>query len=357
MFEFDFALFSDKEFDFFFNTPVVFDDLPIEELFKHDSKKRLPTPADILEYWERGHPIKIGYEINLATIIARNIDTVIDHEKHYEAKILFLKIINDKTLEESPQIVLIYYALWAISIYPDINEGLQYYITARDKEKEWSEMVSYGVRDDWYRIKSKAQYFANKFYPGSGASIDYRRFNIFDFHQPEGVNKTAITPEMVREKALKYIRSRRYSEAEILYNQLLELQFEPPGTMCHLARVFLMTNRMEEARKIVEEAWQQISEAQPYVVLRILYFKLLFAFIDKSDSHEWIGMIKTAYYRRNSLMDWDIDFVVTELDDYLDVSEYLFLMDLQKAMGTNGRITDLNKHEIWKNQTEFPLPG
>lgn len=55
-------------------------------------------------------------------------------------------------------------------------------------------------------------------------------------------------------------------------------------------------------------------------------------------------------------MDWDMDFVLNSIKDYLDNTQYLFLMDLQKTMGTFGRIDELNRYDFWKNQVELPVP-
>ena len=113
-----------------------------------------------------------------------------------------------------------------------------------------------------------------------------------------------------------------YRGAERVLRGLLEEGFEIPSTHCHLARVLLLMDRAAEARQHVALAWNQISDAPPSIVPRIVFFQLLFALQDGSRTEagddeqgpaRQIGRLKTALQSENSHAEWNIQAMLDHL--------------------------------------------
>jgi len=101
-----------------------------------------------------------------------------------------------------------------------------------------------------------------------------------------------------RQDAAQRIFSEDYSGAEELLRELLQERFEVPSTHCHLARVLLMTDRVEEAQREINQAWVTREEAPPYFVPRILFFQCAFALLDAANTNTVVGQIKAALCAR-----------------------------------------------------------
>jgi tetratricopeptide (TPR) repeat protein len=66
-----------------------------------------------------------------------------------------------------------------------------------------------------------------------------------------------LTPLGIRERAKEYYKLGVYGKAEELLNRLLETGFELANTYHHQARIYLMTDRLGETRKNVENGWSK----------------------------------------------------------------------------------------------------
>lgn len=353
---FDLDLSENKNYDFSFLPDLYFDDMPLEQILNPEGKNPKNTPADLVTFWLNDNDLSPGCDLMLATLLAEEIEKIFMAEKIRKAKLLCLRIVDKPESDDLPEFVLVYFLLWAFCLTPDIKEGLRYYVKAQNLADLWYDKVNFNVRDQWYKMKIKASYFSEEHFQAKKKRIwytDYSIINPFEKLEKESID---VTPETIRVKALEYIKGNRYAKAEKLYKLLLEIEYETAGTLCHLSRLYLMMDNIYEAIKLTEEAWQMRSKAKTYVVARILFLKLLFAFITDENSGFFLGMLKTILNSNISRMDWDMDFVLNTIKVYLDNSQYLFLMDLQKTMGTFGRIDELNRYDFWKNQVELPVP-
>jgi len=90
-------------------------------------------------------------------------------------------------------------------------------------------------------------------------------------------------PHILRSRALELIENKKYAEAENIYHEMIELNFELPGTLCHLARVQLLSGREKEAEKTITKAWKIRNMALRYVVPRIIFLRILLLMTKKKD--------------------------------------------------------------------------
>jgi hypothetical protein len=157
------------------------------------------------------------------------------------------------------------------------------------------------------------------------------------------------SPYSRREDAANRILSGDYAGAETLIRGLLREQFMMPSTLCHLARVLLMTGREAEAREQVGAAWAMREQASAYVVPRILFFRCLFAMLDAADTAPVTEQIRAALRDSECHLDWTIHPLLDHLQDRLGEDNLLFLRALADALSNRAAISRLEEFAPWRN--------
>jgi tetratricopeptide (TPR) repeat protein len=168
---------------------------------------------------------------------------------------------------------------------------------------------------------------------------------------------TALERRMM---AAECIRSADYANAEKFLWAVLEVNFEVPGTHCHLARVLLLTGRASDARHHVEEAWNRREEAPLYVVARILWFQILFALTEQraEDVRLFISHLKAVLEEEGAFMEWTMTPVLNELGKgaagHLDDEALRFLAALVASLNDKSAVSGLDGFPQWHNAKPQP---
>jgi len=113
---------------------------------------------------------------------------------------------------------------------------------------------------------------------------------------------------------------------------MIELGFELPGTLCHLARVQLLSGQEKEAEKSVRKAWDQRSKALKYVVPRIIFFKILFLMIRNRDYSLWVSKMGKELQNPDSLMEWLINPLLESFKSRLSPENHQVLVTLAESL-------------------------
>lgn len=166
-------------------------------------------------------------------------------------------------------------------------------------------------------------------------------------------------PLSLRQVALDCYSNGHYDLAERLLNRVLELGFEVSGTHCHLARVLLLGDREAEAREHVAAAWRARADAPAYVVPRILWFQLLFAFRDLgasggapgNDGAGIIGRLKEALASDQGHLRWSMEPVLEKLTSWVSTDQHRLLAALVAALGEAGQMAALEEFAIWRESS------
>lgn len=120
-----------------------------------------------------------------------------------------------------------------------------------------------------------------------------------------------------RVMAMNCVFMQAYEQAEHLLRSVLQVDFEVPGTYCHLARVCLLTGRPAEAKVHTQSAWDRRDQAPSYVVPRILWLRLLFALADGGASESLassiLGDLRVALQDDKSFGAWKMDEVLVQI--------------------------------------------
>ena len=115
---------------------------------------------------------------------------------------------------------------------------------------------------------------------------------------------------------------------------MISMDFDLPGTYCHLARVQLMTGQEDEAGNSVARAWELKEKASGYVVPRIIYFQILLLMLDNQDFSFWIKKINEEIRKPYSTMEWHIQPLLEMLKPRLTQENHQILVTLAEFLQT-----------------------
>jgi hypothetical protein len=165
-----------------------------------------------------------------------------------------------------------------------------------------------------------------------------------------------------RQGAYRLFAGGEYLQAEKMLRVLLEKGFEIAGNRCHLARILLITDREEEAREEVANAWGHRGGAPAYIIPRILWFQAAFTRRqpgEKGDADSrlrlLLGQMKTALQVENAYMEWTMTPVLEHLKSKLEEPDYELLSSLVSVQCDRAKLPDLDRFPFWRDQPPIPL--
>ena len=163
-------------------------------------------------------------------------------------------------------------------------------------------------------------------------------------------------PYARRQDAADRILSGDYAGAEALLRVLLEERFSLPSTNCHLARVLLMTDREAEAREQISRGWAIHRNAQTYVVGRMLFFRIIFAFFDGADISGLIEQLKATLEQPGADLDWTISPMLAHLRPRFSEADFRFLEALAAALSNIRALPQLEQFPQWSGTAVVAAP-
>jgi len=158
-----------------------------------------------------------------------------------------------------------------------------------------------------------------------------------------------ITPLKLRIRALEYLKLADYTNAEKLLNRVLVEKFEIPGTHCHLARIYILTDRLSEAEEHVELACQHRTEAPVYVTARIIWFKIALRFLKKTNIENLIDKLKAVISKEGVFMVWTMKPVLDHIKPQITEQQHAFLSAIIDALNDKKYLERLNNFEEWRD--------
>lgn len=177
--------------------------------------------------------------------------------------------------------------------------------------------------------------------------------------------QTHIDHHAVRQTAFECYRDGKYPDAEALLVLLLEHGFEPADINCHLARICLITDRVDAAREHAAQAWAARETASPYVVARTLWTRLAVAFLDSAnvpapdvgvtaDVPLLLGQLKTVLQAGDAVLQWTMEPVINHFASRLTDDQIALLAALVAAT-SDGELGALEALEPWRTQEPVPV--
>jgi tetratricopeptide (TPR) repeat protein len=293
---------------------IYIDDSPVDNLLYAGTPVDPPTPADIVKYWIDGFLLTGELKQALVSVLVNKVYIDFSESKIREAESIIKEELDYKISNPGDQIKLLI-TLIKLKETHDHASAVKYYQRARDLHSKNESLLDGRVKLSWHELNRYCTFQANPF--------------------------------ILRSEALNLVESGNYAEAENLYLQLIEMNFEIPGTLCHLARVRLLSGQVRSAEESVEDAWKNCSIAKKYVVPRIIFFKILFALIIKSDPSSWIGKMKESLNGPEACMEWYIAPLVRPWAEILGKEDHEFMSALAGALQSWPQIAGLDAFKLW----------
>ena len=158
-----------------------------------------------------------------------------------------------------------------------------------------------------------------------------------------------ISGTELRTEALNSYINGRYDDARCLLEELLHAEYEVPSTLCHLARLALVTDDIEEATELTECAWRARDEAPHYIVLRIIWMKIALAMLQPAEQRvrELLDAFRCGL-RPNSSESWSIEPVLAHLRGALSSDDHGLLSALAAAISDQRYVPALEAFPQWR---------
>jgi hypothetical protein len=156
----------------------------------------------------------------------------------------------------------------------------------------------------------------------------------------------------IRYSAFRLFENKEYDNAIEKLKILQLMKFEISGTNLHLARIHLITGNIAKAKRHVEIAWQNQENAAPYVVLRLLCFKILLCLIEPENIGNIPVLIRQLKFKmqiNKGTVSWEMKPVFEFLKPRIDENNLAFLKLLITTLEFPKKISELDKFEIWRN--------
>jgi hypothetical protein len=170
-------------------------------------------------------------------------------------------------------------------------------------------------------------------------------------------HRANVMPLELRQAALGAYNLGEFSLAEKLLIRMLDAGFEVSGTHCHLARICLITDNIDEARHHANSAWMHRGDAPPYVTPRIFWFQIAIDLLDGTDPAPHLGHLKIALSTDGAFMEWAMDPVLAHLKPKLSDDALALLTALVAALSDSANLPALDRFPQWREAKALPLEG
>jgi len=324
---------------------LVFDDEPLAELLTGERTVE-PTPADILTLWQRGGVAGEQYADVVTAVLCNHPDLalrLVDSDRAAELLQRAIAAAEDK--EDDRGVAVLLNGLAKIHHSSNrLDEAETMYRRAADL---WRNTAGGSDESTRETLVNLAKLLKSRGDHRQADSI-CRRIEIEVLAEKRDTEGLAG----FRAKALKSYVDGELSEAEEIYRTLLEINFEPAGTLSHLARVLLMSGREEEARQILDDAWEKRHSAPGYVPPRILFLIILLELLRGNCIAEQVKQLKAALDHPEAFLEWTIEPVLQRYKERLAPEMYEFLESLANVLSEKKSVNDLEAFPLWTRHYE-----
>jgi len=297
--DFDEFLFPPDYLEIILKEDIYLDDAPIISIIYNTKSQGNPTPADIVSLWSKGGSLTESLKKTLVEILVNKIQIVYDLKKELEA-IALLETELPKTNSNPNDSIMIWIALWRLYQETDPTKGISYYTKAKKLMNQYRDQVDLQTWNKWSNLSNDGNREAD--------------------------------PYQLRSEAMDKLEKHDYEEAERIYLQMIKMDFELPGTLCHLARAQLLRQDENAARKSINRAWKIRDKAPNYVLPRILFFKIMLTMLENKNPAKWIYELKSALKDESCFMVWTIKPTVNHYQSRLPDDDLSILMILAEVL-------------------------
>lgn len=319
-------------------TPVdlAFDDDPVDLLLS--GAETPPTPANAVEVWRLGIDRSDAVARAVAAILAHNPENLPSGDDFRGIEVQLRETLSELGPADR-RYALGLAALGALAERQGRwDEAMAHLRQARDLQAQHLGPTHFETEATTERL---ARLLAAAGHTEAAAELR-RELSFEKFLAQPG---QALT---LRTEALERFLSGRFADAERIYNRLVQERFELASTHCHLARVYLMTGREQEAAKHVELAWDHRAGAPGYVVPRILFFRLVKRMLAREEVTDLLRQVARALKAPGAFETWKMQPVIDRIAQRLAPEQRALLTALVEGFGDHKRLRNLAELPSWQ---------
>jgi tetratricopeptide (TPR) repeat protein len=319
---------------------LVFDDDPLDHLL-YGAPQVEPTPVNALEIWKRNLDRSSTCSRAIATTVAKNHEDMSAADLEVAEQCLLSTIGSIPPVEEL-QLAHCYTGLARLMKIKNKTNEVEY--CYREALKIFEARLGLSDEKTYETGMELVRLLEETGCKERATSLSIR----LELGMLDG-KEDGFSLHRLRQLALEMFLAGQYVQAEAAYRRLIEKQFELASSYCHLARVYLMTDRESEARIVVEEASNLLKESPAYVQGRIYFLKTLLQMLAGEEWQSGLKEIKTVLADCNAYMDWTIQPVLDHLQPRLEPDLYGLMTKIVSAICDHAKLPELESLEIWKN--------
>jgi Flp pilus assembly protein TadD len=321
---------------------LVFDDDPLEPML-YRTEPTAPTPASVLELWERGLDRSEACARALAAVLVQNHD-LISRIGDLDAAERCLRLAADSktAMHRGAPLAACFSALGRIlELKNQMDEAESFYRQALELQEK---TLGAGHEATLATAISLIHLLEGSDRKEEAASLRNRlRAESLSSHEDD----SSLWRLLVSAHTL--FVAGQYAAAEAVYRRLVKKQFELGSVHCHLARVCLITDRESEARREVDRAWDVRHKSPAYVLVRIHCLKTLLEMLAGGNWRVSLKEVKSALAEPGAHMDWTMRPVLDHLKPRLDQEAYDLMTAIVAAMSQKARVCNLESNPLWKS--------
>ena len=165
----------------------------------------------------------------------------------------------------------------------------------------------------------------------------------------QAISKKDVSAFELREAASNSYTLGDYTLAESLLIRVLSDGFEISSTYCNLARIYLITDRLQDSINNIEKAYEQLKGAKEYVIARVLWFKIAFGYINKTIKAKYLENLKAILQDGKATNPWSMQPVLDHVKPQVTEHQHALLSAMVAAMSDKQNLDKLNEFEEWRD--------
>jgi len=317
--------------------PLCFDDGTIGPINGHKGDRKDSLPASALEQWKLSIRTQLCTEA-VAAIIVRDLRFLsqVDYDPKLELRIRELHRLAVEAADwgETSRCCEIL-GVFA-SDRGKVRKADSWYLKSIDA------LLSMEKVNRWSLERLLTRY--EKFLNSADKSEGWLSFKLDILMRAAFKNKDFYD---CRYLALKMYKHGEYEKAERSYLKLIEEGFTVASNYCHLVRLRITADRIEEAEQALDEAVASGDVRSLYVMARIHFFNVVFRFIKGTNAREDLRKLNALLENSSAYLQWEIDSMLGCIQNRVTEKQYALLCALGTALQSPSCRSVLDENLLW----------
>jgi tetratricopeptide (TPR) repeat protein len=322
-------------------TPVelVFDDEPLGPMLSGATPAE-PTSASVLQRWQQGHDRSAACARALVAVLVKNPDAISQVTDLDSAEQSLRGAVESKPQREGLELAACLGGLGRVlELKQKTDEAERVYRQALEIQEKLLGAGHEVTFTTGLRLVHLLEQ-SNRKDEATRLRNQFEAQRLIDKEDDSNLWR-------LRSVALDMFLAGHYADAEAAYRRLAEKRFESGSTHCHLARLFLMTDRDAKARQEVDHAWEVRHESPAYVILRTHYLRTLLLMLAGEDWKSSLLEVKASLASPDAHMDWSFQPVLDHLKPRLGQELFDLMTAVVTAVNQRTKLPDLESNPLW----------